>query len=239
MANPDAPPPPHSRFRRRPSTSPGATVGANGTVMLTPMSIEFLQLLWASIQGGGGVIDLNIAALINYGTIAAQTEGLIAQDARAQVGAGLLAGEIARLGARISDAEMLALALGARPPTPPSTEVSTVLVASENIAAGAAVQVWNNAGAYNLRNADTTSAIATPKDCNGFARAAIASAAAGRVDFLGQVAGAGLTAGPVWLGAAGAVSSTPNTTAGQIVQQVGIAISATAWIFQPQAAVGT
>lgn len=58
MAGPSTPviatfpvPPPVFNF-------PWGMVGPGGTVMLTPMSIEFLQILWASIQGAGGIIDI-------------------------------------------------------------------------------------------------------------------------------------------------------------------------------------
>jgi hypothetical protein len=189
--------------------------------------------------GTGGLIDLNLVGLVNYGVVAGVVEGLLAQDARSQIEMGPLAGELAALSARVTAAEMLALSRISQASDPSQSVVSAVLTASEVLVANAPVNVWSNAGAYNVRNADTTSAIASPKDCHGFVRTAAGIGNAVRVYFSGPVTTAALTPGPVWLGAAGAVSSTPNATVGQIVQQVGVAISATTWIFQPEPAVGT
>ena len=65
---------------------------------------------------------------------------------------------------------------------------SLSVLASEAIAAGAAVQVYNNAGTLNVRNADKSTA-SRGKMCNGFANGAISNAASGTVNFAGIVTG--------------------------------------------------
>lgn len=109
---------------------------------------------------------------------------------------------------------------------------SDSLTASEAIAAGALVNI-NSTG--QVRNASATDAT---KPANGFASAAIAQSASGTIYYVGaKNSGAtGLTVGaPVFLGtASGAGTSTPPSTAGNLVQYVGTAISATEYVFDPQ-----
>lgn len=238
MANPDAPsaasfpiPPPAFNF-------PWGTVGANGTVMLTPMSIEFLQLLWASIQGGGGVIDLVLAALSSSASVEAEVLGLLAADPRIAAALGAMRGEVARLDAAIEAAVVLALQ---RPPTlpQPPADITYGLVSSENLAASTLVNVWSDGGAFHAREADTTDTLANAHEAHGFVRQACTSGDTALVVFSGVLTGlSGLTPGPAYLGPTGTVTSTPNVTPGQISQQVGIAVAADTLIFQPQPAVG-
>lgn len=102
-----------------------------------------------------------------------------------------------------------------------------VVDASENIAAGDFVNIWNDGGAAKVRKADASAA---GKEAHGFVLAAVTSGNPATVYFEGtndQVTGQ--TAGPVYLSATvpGAATSTPPSTAGQVVQRIGVATSAT------------
>lgn len=116
-------------------------------------------------------------------------------------------------------------------PTGISPEV-IVVVASEAISAGAFVNIYNNAGVLNARNANATTNT-TP--AHGFVLSAVASAANATIYIIGQANSAltGLTVGSdYWLATtAGAVVSTAPATSGNIVQFLGRATSATSLIF--------
>lgn len=100
--------------------------------------------------------------------------------------------------------------------------------ATEAISAGAMVNIYNVTGAARMRLADA----ASNKPAHGFAPSAVANGATGSVTFEGRVSGlSGLTPGPLFLGANGAPTSTATTTAGQLLQPVGTAISATEFNF--------
>jgi hypothetical protein len=107
------------------------------------------------------------------------------------------------------------------------------IVASENLAAGDFVNVWNDAGTAKVRKADATT---TGKQCDGFVLGSFSSAATATVYFEGtntQVSAA--TAGLVYLStSAGSFTSTAPNTAGNIVQNIGVAVSATAINFEPK-----
>lgn len=107
------------------------------------------------------------------------------------------------------------------------------VVASEAIAAGALVDVFSNAGVLNVRNA---SAATSGKECDGFVLAAIAQGATGTVYFEGTISGlTGLTIGNrCYLSAAtaGAVTQTPPAASGNVLQFVGVALSATEVTFE-------
>lgn len=105
--------------------------------------------------------------------------------------------------------------------------------ASEALSAGSWVNVWSNAGTANVRKADAT----TPgKEAHGFVLAAVTSGANATVYFEGtntQVTGQ--TAGPVYLQTTpGTGGATVPSGSGQIVQEIGFAVSATAVNFQSQ-----
>jgi hypothetical protein len=112
------------------------------------------------------------------------------------------------------------------------------IVASEAISAGALINVWNNAGTLNVRNANG----ATGLESHGFVLAAIANGAAGTVYFSGiNSALSGLTPGADYYlsdSAAGGVVSASPTTAGHYSQIVGTALSATAMQFTPGPFIG-
>jgi hypothetical protein len=108
------------------------------------------------------------------------------------------------------------------------------IVASEALADGDFVNVWNNAGVPNVRKADAS---VSGKEAHGYVLAAVASAGTALVYFEGSNNHlTGLTAGPRYLSATtpGSTTGTAPTGSGQIVQQVGIAFSATALTFDPQ-----
>jgi hypothetical protein len=105
------------------------------------------------------------------------------------------------------------------------------IVASEALTAGDLVNIWSNAGVANMRKADGST---TGKEAHGFVLAAVASSAAGTCYFEGtNTQCTGLTPGLQFLSSttAGKTTVTAPSTAGQIVQRVGYAISATAMNF--------
>lgn len=99
---------------------------------------------------------------------------------------------------------------------------------TENLVAGALVNVYSNAGVLSVRNADAST---TGKEARGFVQAAVTSPANATVYELGkngQVTG--LTIGSDYFLSTttpGAVQTTAPSTPGQISQRVGRAISAT------------
>lgn len=108
------------------------------------------------------------------------------------------------------------------------------LTASENLAAGDLVNVWDDSGTAKVRKADATS---PSKRAHGFVLASVSSSATATVYFEGTITGlSSLTRGATYfLGTtAGAVTTTATSTAGHIVQQVGVAVSATELSFEPQ-----
>lgn len=109
---------------------------------------------------------------------------------------------------------------------------TATIAASEALAAGDYVNVWNSTGA-KARKADATVA---GKEAHGFVLAAVASGANATVYFEGtntQVSGQ--TPGPVFLSTtAGQGTTTVPSTAGNVVQRIGFAVSATAVNFQSQ-----
>jgi len=110
------------------------------------------------------------------------------------------------------------------------------IIASESLAAGAFVNIWNNAGVANVRNATATG---TGKDAHGFVLAPFSSLATALVYFGGpNTAVSAATPGQVFLGSgAGTFSSTAITGTGNTVQRIGMAASATNIIFEPSAPV--
>ena len=107
---------------------------------------------------------------------------------------------------------------------------TSTISASETLAAGDWVNVWNNSGA-KVRKADATTA---GKEAHGFVLSAVTSGNPATVYFEGtntQVTGQ--TPGPVYLQTtAGAGGSTVPSAGGNVVQQIGVAVSATAVNFE-------
>ena len=107
---------------------------------------------------------------------------------------------------------------------------TSTISASETLAAGDWVNVWNNSGA-KVRKADATTA---GKEAHGFVLAAVTSGNPATVYFEGtntQVTGQ--TPGPVYLQTtAGTGGPTAPSASGNLVQQVGVALSATSVNFE-------
>lgn len=108
---------------------------------------------------------------------------------------------------------------------------TAILVASEALAAGDFVNVWADAGAFKVRKADATVA---GKDAHGFVLAVVASAGNATVYFEGtntQVTAQ--TPGNVFLQTtAGKSGATVPSATGNVVQQIGVATSATTVNFE-------
>lgn len=105
------------------------------------------------------------------------------------------------------------------------------IVASEALAAGDLVNIFNNASVANVRKADATTA---GKEAHGFVLAAVSAAANATVYFEStNTAVAGRTPGVQYLATtAGSTTTTAPSAAGNVVQIVGFATSATAINFQ-------
>jgi hypothetical protein len=105
---------------------------------------------------------------------------------------------------------------------------TVVCVSSENLAAGAFVNLFLNGGVITARNADNTT---NAKPAHGFVLSAVTSPANATVYALGQI-NTGVTALTIgstyFLGTVGAAVTTAPSTTGNIVQQVGIATLTTA-----------
>lgn len=109
---------------------------------------------------------------------------------------------------------------------------TAAIVASEALAAGDFVNLWNNAGTINARKADATT---SGKEADGFVLAAVANAATATVYFEGtNTQRTGLTAGSRYYLAttAGGVTTMPPSTTGNVVQYIGKASSTTAINFE-------
>lgn len=113
---------------------------------------------------------------------------------------------------------------------------TATITASEGLAAGDWINVWNDGGAAKVRKADATAA---GKEAHGFVLSAVTSGNPATVYFEGtntQVTGQ--TPGPVYLQTtAGAGAATVPSASGNVVQQVGVAVSATAVNFERNAPV--
>ncbi len=113
---------------------------------------------------------------------------------------------------------------------------TATITASETLAAGNWVNVWNDASTAKVRKADATTA---GKEVHGFVLSAVTSGNPATVYFEGtntQVTGQ--TPGPVYLQTtAGAGGTTIPSASGNVVQQIGVAVSATAVNFERNAPV--
>lgn len=109
---------------------------------------------------------------------------------------------------------------------------SLSMTTSEAIASGDFVNIHNSTGA-KVRKADATVA---GKEAHGFVLAGAGSGAAVTVYFEGTNTGVtGQTPGPVFLHTtAGLATNTAPSGAGNVVQRIGFAVSATAINFQSQ-----
>jgi hypothetical protein len=106
-----------------------------------------------------------------------------------------------------------------------------VVAASEALAAGDLVNIFNDTGTPKVRKADATT---VGKEAHGFVIAGVSSGANATIYFEGTNANVtGQTAGPVFLStSAGLSTSTAPSAAGNVVQRVGFATSSTTMNFQ-------
>lgn len=105
------------------------------------------------------------------------------------------------------------------------------IMASETLAAGDQVNIWNDAGTVKVRKADGT---ATGKESHGFVLAGVSSGANATVYFEGEITGlSSLTPGAAYFLATtpGGVTSTPPGASGNVSQYVGTAVSTTSLIY--------
>ena len=106
-----------------------------------------------------------------------------------------------------------------------------IIAASEALAAGDLVNVWNSTGA-KVRKADAST---SGKRAHGFVLAAVSSGANATVYFEGtNTQASGLTPGELFLSAAtpGQAAAAAPTGSGQVVQRVGFATATAAFNFQ-------
>lgn len=111
------------------------------------------------------------------------------------------------------------------------------LPASEALASGDMVNVWNDAGTAKVRKADAT---AEGKEAHGFVLAAVASLATASVYLEGRVTGlTSKTPGArQYLSTTpGALTETPPAANGNVVQYIGQAMGATSVNFEPDDAI--
>jgi hypothetical protein len=154
--------------------------------------------------------------------------GNFAEEASIQTSAG--AGDAGKIAALDStgriDNSMMPLGL--------AVETKSI-IASEALSAGDFVNVYNNAGTLNCRKADATSA---SKRAHGFVLAAVSSGASATVYYgnLNNQKSAMTIGAEQYLSgsAAGGTVETPPTATGNLVQRVGVALSATEMLVEIQ-----
>lgn len=108
-----------------------------------------------------------------------------------------------------------------------------IIVASEALASGDLVNTWDDSGTLKVRKADAT---AEGKEAHGFVLAAVLSGANATVYFEGRITGLSGLAGSTryYLDTtAGQITTTPPSTAGNVVQYVGNAAAASELNFEP------
>lgn len=109
---------------------------------------------------------------------------------------------------------------------------SCVCDASENLAAGDLVNLWDDSGTIKARKADAT---AVGKEADGFVSGAVTSGASATVILDGTIAGlSGLTIGAFYYLATtgGAITAAAPSATGNVYQPVGKAKSATELVFE-------
>jgi hypothetical protein len=112
------------------------------------------------------------------------------------------------------------------------TSTAALIVASEALAAGDLVNIWNNASAFNVRKA---SASLPGKEAHGFVLTDVAALGTATVHFEGtNTRITGLTPGVQFLSDAtpGKTSGSPASGTGKVVQIVGFAVGPAAMNFQ-------
>ena len=151
--------------------------------------------------------------LVPSGAGLGQVEFLVTSTGASDAGKGVATDATGRL-----DSSVMPVGIGAD---------TSSIIASEALSAGNFVNIYNNAGIANARKADATT---SGKEVHGFVLAAVASGASATVYFNGtNTAVTGATPGNVFLATtAGSFTSTAPSGAGNVVQYIGCAVSATA-----------
>lgn len=177
-----------------------------------------------------GILDdtiLNASASSAANKIVKMTgDGIVAPAVLNATASSAGAGDAAKIvqldGTGRIDSTMLPVGIGA--------DVATV-AAGENLAAGDFVNIYNDSGA-KARKADATT---SGKEAHGFVLAAVTSGNNATVYFEGTNTGVtGLTPGVVFLATtAGVATGTAPSSSGNVVQRLGVAVSATAINFEP------
>lgn len=191
----------------------GARIQAN----ITPPTIAEADVQWVIRWRKQGATDWTEEARddIDDGAAVTLVTGFVAATGTIEVQVAYLT---AAQTSPWSDTETIALA------TP--SILSKTIAASEDITAPALVNVHNSSGA-KVRKADATAA---GKEANGFILASVLSGANATVYFEGPMTGlSSLTPGARYYlhTTPGAVTSAAPSTSGNIVQPIGVAVSAT------------
>lgn len=172
----------------------------------------------AALTTSAGAGDAHRVPALNASGI---LDATIVNSVTTSAGAGDAAKVVALDAAGRIDSTMMPTGIGAD---------TASITTSEALADGDFVNIWNSTGA-KVRKADATTA---GKEAHGFVLASVSSGAAATVYFEGTNDHVtGQTPGPVFLQTtAGTAGTTAPSTAGNVVQKLGIAISATAINFE-------
>ena len=173
----------------------------------------------AAVAASAGAGDADKIPALNASGILDST---IVNSKASSAGAGDAGKVVALDGSGRIDNTMMPVGIGAD---------TASITTSEALAAGDFVNIWNSTGA-KARKADATVA---GKEAHGFVLSAASSGASATVYFEGTNTGVtGQTPGPVFLSTtAGQATNTAPAAAGNAVQRLGIAVSATAVNFEP------
>lgn len=171
----------------------------------------------SSVASSAGAADEGKIVALNASGVLDST---IVNSKASSAGAGDSGKVVALDGSGRIDNSMMPVGIGAD---------TALITTSEAVSAGDWVNIWDSTGA-KVRKADAT----TEKPAHGFVLAGAASGASATVYFEGTNTGVtGQTPGPVYLSTTpGTGTATAPSGPGNIVQKVGIAISATAVNFE-------
>jgi len=152
-----------------------------------------------------GVLDTSIIGGVDESTGASDAGAVVVLDSSGRI-----------------DDSMMPVGIGAD---------TAIIVASEALAGGDFVNIYNNAGTANVRKADATTA---GKRAHGFVLDAVAGSGNATVYFEGSnTSVTGLTPGEQFLSTtAGLPASAAPSTSGNVVQRLGVATGATAMNFE-------
>lgn len=174
----------------------------------------------AALTTSAGAADANAVPALNASGV---LDATIVNAKASSAGAGDAGKVVALDGSGRIDNTMMPVGIGAD---------TASIQASEALAAGDYVNIWNSGGA-RVRKADATVA---GKEAHGFVLAAVASGSNATVYFEGtNTAVTGQTPGNVFLSTtAGLGAAAAPSATGNVVQRIGFATSATAVNFQSQ-----